>query len=107
MKENADMGMSLKIGDFIGGNKEWDYDIKKLSSNAYIIARQTMSQEESINAAKMFTLSSFFTLTENLSYDKRITSDQARRILKRKIFEFASVLDSGIDSFENPKHPKF
>ncbi|WP_375102220.1 hypothetical protein ACDZ28_00015 (plasmid) [Paenibacillus sp. RS8] len=100
------MGMSLKMGDLIGERKEWDYDIKQLSCNAYILARQTMTQEEAINAAKIFTLSSFFSLVENLSHDKRINSDEARKIMKRKIFEFASVLDSGVEKFENSKKSK-
>lgn len=97
------MGMSLKMSDLIGERKEWDYDIKQLSSNAYILARQTMTQEEAINAAKIFTLSSFFSFAENLSHDKRISSDEARKIMKRKIFEFANVLDSGAENFENSK----
>lgn len=100
------MTMSLRMSDFIGGKREWDYDINKLSSNAYKLARKTMTQEEAINAAKIFTLSSFFSLTENLSHDKRINSDEAIRILKRKIFEFANVLDFGIENLENSENSK-
>lgn len=89
---------------FMSKSKAINYDPKQNSIDAYIVARQTKSPTESLQAMKIFALSNFFTFTENLSHNENLNALEMRNILRRKIFEFANVLDLTEEQCERVKN---
>ncbi|MNN48198.1 hypothetical protein D3C81_1626650 [compost metagenome] len=83
-----------------------NYDPKEHTMNAYIIARKTKNPEDALQATKIFALSNFFIFTENLTHNENLTSKQIRSVLRKKILEFAQILDSNEEEFEKKRISK-
>ncbi|MMZ55306.1 hypothetical protein D1872_171520 [compost metagenome] len=99
--------MTKRISDFLLRKPLFsNYDPKKHSIEAYILARQKMLPADAVDAIKIFALSNFFTFAENLSHDQMLSSDQVRSTLKKKLFEFGSVLDLTVEECEKSLESK-
>lgn len=95
-------GMEL----FLKKSTRLNYDPREHAIDAYIIARKTKSPSEALQATKIFALSNFFVFTENLTHNEGLDSHEVRSMLKRKVLEFAGVLDFTEEQCEQNRNLK-